>query len=104
MRPGKARTLGFPGAGPAWPGAPPSSSPGSPAVAPHLALDLGLRPVGRGENVVRAAWLGAAARCPPQRPFLWSSEAPSGGRCQLTPSRLAPVHPSGPGSPGMLLA
>lgn len=37
-------------------------------------------------------------------PFLWSSEAAPGGRCQLTPSRLAPIRLSGPVSPGTLLA
>lgn len=67
----------------------------------HLALGLGLGPVGREERAQSlAAWLEGVAGCAPQgpqvhsdlRPFLWSREARPGRRCEVTPSKLAPVH------------
>lgn len=76
--PGKARSLGFPGAGPSLArGAPAQQLVRQPCCgSSHLALDLGLRPVGRGEDVVRAAWHGACLS--PQAPAVRSSALPSG--------------------------
>lgn len=70
LGPGKARSLGFPGTGPSLArGAPAQPLVWQPCCgSSHLALDLGLRPVGRGEDVVRAARPGAVAQWLPQSP------------------------------------
>lgn len=79
--PGKAQSFRFPGPGPSWPCRAPLSSTSRAHRVCHLALGLGLRPVGTGNDMVRSSPAGATPWCPrlgPQASAVPPSPMPSG--------------------------